>query len=405
MSFLLGIGLANASATLSHSGGKYSLSDMSVSVVSSRSLQLWHDVVLGNLSLDFNYSTSLGLGVNFSADLSFGGDSDMKVDLTYDDLPSPPSQPPSTTLGSDTISMTATSTASWSAKTKCDVAISVPDIISHISDIDIKGDLSSVASGLTLLPELNNFNFDRFANSIKLRHCPSRTSLTFTADTDFLIIPSLSLECWKAGSWLYSLNLNLCSTDFFSRLGINGLSLDDTAIIISNGHRVELSVALTLDSPLKDVGCIKLLGDFGENFFKLQIETPNLNLFGGMTLSGYMGIEYVNSDVLFFIEGNISSCFYRQIADERIGEVKHIDISDLSSKTFGADFSLSVEIPDPEVVFTLQVSRLENAFECHGLNFEGILFGIGSQEFPFPSELAIAGQVQFCVGKDSFAGA
>ncbi|KAF8803291.1 hypothetical protein BYT27DRAFT_7064265, partial [Phlegmacium glaucopus] len=265
LSLLFDIGLASASATLSHRDGKYSLSDMSVSVVSSRRLLLWGSVVLENLSLDFNYPMSPG--VNFSADLSFDGASDLKVDLTYDsdDQSPPPSQPPLQTPGNEPIAMTATGGASWLGKIEYDGSISVPDIIARMSDINIKGDLSSVESGLTLIPGLHNFNFELPPCIIELKYQPSRTSFAFKAKIDFLIVHSLSLECWKeqAKSWKYSLNFNLSSADFFSLVGIRDLpvSLGAAAIIISNavdpsfpinttvgqnGLSVALSVTLTL---------------------------------------------------------------------------------------------------------------------------------------------------------------
>ncbi|KAF8803290.1 hypothetical protein BYT27DRAFT_6741933 [Phlegmacium glaucopus] len=112
-----------------------------------------------------------------------------------------------------------------------------------------------------------------------------------------------------------------------------------------------------------------------------------------MTLSGYMGVKYINSDLQFFMQG----------------DVKHINIPDLSSEPFETDFTLSVEVsdlvPDPEIDLTFQLSTLENAFKCKGLNFNDILFSIGfSVDFPVPSELSACGQVQFCVGEQIFAG-
>lgn len=328
MSPLLEIGLASASAKLSRRYGKYSLDNISVSVVSSKSLRLWDDVVLKNLGLSFKYSES-SHKVKFYGDLSSGGTSDLKVVLAYNDPSPPSSQLPSSSLASipdDTIAITAAGKASWSGEIQYDHTISILEITSRMTSIDIKKVLSS--AGLTLF---RNFNFDLQAVDITLAYGPTDTSLTFSANVNFPVVHSLCLKFQKVHSWLYSLKFSLSSADFFSQLGIHHLSLEDATIIISNGigegsfpdttvgHlglSVALSATLIWGEPLKLLkkiapsdGRLIISGVIGNDFLKLYVKTGELALFDDMTLSGYMGVVYINSDLRFVMLGKTSSSF------------------------------------------------------------------------------------------------
>jgi hypothetical protein len=321
LSFLQDLSIAQASLTMTISNGSFSLSDISLAVVSTSAFKLWDEISLESLSVVLGYSKGSGTNVSMYTMLAFGDESDY---LTFKlDYQPPPSSACSTheILASDDNDNGTHSPrsdgSSWSASTQYDGSLSTFDILSRVSGIDIGAELKALSLSKLRVLDITAKNF-----SATLLRSPSATSFSFEGQINWLIFTDIRFACSKSATWSYSFGLSV-DPDFniFSLIPGVGSAVSDVVsftnvsvavfnhaldlsvfpamnfpvTIQQDGFKVAFAGRLQLTNKLSTLGkCIGLdkasldiLGVVGDNFLELSVHIEDVTLINGkLKLSG-----------------------------------------------------------------------------------------------------------------------
>lgn len=425
VSFILGIGLANAKLTLSSEKDKFKLREVSATVVSTTRLQLWVGLQLRDLRLYFNYSTQHeATSVKFGASLLFPNGADLDFALTY--------KGPKTDTYSDTLTgqpdfLTTEENEDWSATVTYKGPISVKDIITGVSNIDLTN-LSSIE--LSALREVMNTSISDL--QLALTRNKNETSFTFDANVKYRFFDGqVILKCSKSETWLYSVTFDLSVDGFLSSYQTDNLpkiSLTDSTIKLSNkpvtvsplddtssgGLTVTFTGTLSFEKALiglkkvTSADSLIISGSVSTESFNLAASTPNI-FFKDMTLSGNLSFSYSLDSKNFeaAIQGHTFFLPLSQLlVNCLIGKVDNIYLPNISSEKFSTTFSLFVKLPEPELGLEFTLDKLEDVFDVKGLQLKSMLFSAAFQpeDFPIPSSLAIKGAISFHVDNQIFSG-
>ena len=427
LAFLTGIGLSDAKLVLSSSDGGFKLSEMSARVVSSASLELWAAVKLKNLKLYFKYSNvhgnedkSISLGATFSI-----SQTNLDFTIAYDG-PGSKLMASQTPPDTESAAVTVSQSGAWKATATYDGTISVFDIMSGIADVDRGKELTSI--GLSALREVIDFKMSDL--KLTLTRKSNETSFAFAAHVKYLFFDGpVRLMCSYSTSWIYWFVFTLSSADFLSSLGIQGISLTKSSVIVlsnttvrgsplvsavtSSGLNLAFSGRLVFTGSLQGLAKVTgnrsliISGSVSDSAFSLAAAVSQIPVFNGMILTGNLFLSYSTSSkqLVAAVQGTVFYFGrYRKRHNCLTGLVSKISFSQISSEKFSTTFSLFVKLPDPELGFQFTVNKLTNAFGIEGLHFKDILFRAAFQEFPVPSEVAIAGRLWLHVGDQQFFG-
>ncbi|KDR67510.1 hypothetical protein GALMADRAFT_1077822 [Galerina marginata CBS 339.88] len=233
LEFLTGIGLADAKIIFSSSNDGFKLNEVSALVVSSTSLQLWAGLELSGLKLYFHYSNVPGnevKAVTFGATFLIAK-ANLDFTISYNGPGSKSISPQSSPTTEPNDKVAASNSGTWAATTTYTGTISVLNIMSSVSGIDISSELSSI--GLPALRDLMDINLSDL--KLALARASDETSFTFDAHVKYLFFDGpVHLTCSKSTTWEYSFAFGLSSQDFLSSLGIDGISLINSSISLSN---------------------------------------------------------------------------------------------------------------------------------------------------------------------------
>lgn len=329
--FLLGIGLANAKLTLTRSSGKLILAQMSATIVSSTSLQLWDGLQLVNLKLHLDFSnlpdshnfvtfsaSLLAIKANLNFTLSYGGYNELVPAHEFEIMNAQP--PPD--------DITPSNNETWLAAVAYDGTISVVDIMSSVSGIDLDSELASV--GFSALRGVIDFNLSKLV--LTLSRGLEETSFTFNANVKYLFFDGpVHLKCAKSASWRYTFMFGISSVDFLSSFGIDNIALNDSTITLTNELVTSPLVETTTGSlniifrgTLKFMGQLNqlekatdcpeliIMGSVSDSSFILAASTKEITLFDDMTLTGSLFFYFIEGNRKVTIEGDISFSFLLQ---------------------------------------------------------------------------------------------
>ncbi|KDR67525.1 hypothetical protein GALMADRAFT_231959 [Galerina marginata CBS 339.88] len=410
LEFLTGIGLADAKLIFSSSNDGFKLNEVSALVVSSTSLQLWAGLELSGLKLYFHYSNVPGnevKAVTFGATFLIAkANLDFTISYNGPGSKSISSQSSPTTEPDDKVA--ASNSGTWAATTTYTGTISVLNIMSSISGIDISSELSSI--GLPALRDLMDINLSDL--KLALARASDETSFTFDAHVKYLFFDGpVHLTCSKSTTWEYSFAFGLSSEEFLSSLGIDGISLINSSVSLSNapvtgnllvntvsnnGLNLAFTGTLVFTGQLKQLAnvtgnpSLTITGSVSSKSIMLAAAASKIPLFNGMSLTGTLFFSYSTDS--------------KQLTAAIDGTVSDIYFPEVSSEKFTASCSLFVKLPNPEVGFQFALDKLENAFGVKGLHFKDILLRAAFQEFPVPSEVLVAGKLSFRAGNQQFYG-
>lgn len=354
MAFLLGISLHQATLIFDTTGGKFSVSEMSVDVVSSTSLEIWDGLKLDHLSLFFAYSKTQGKEIIFAARLTFGDDDSLDFSIEYNGpqrsaAPSKALAPPSQSLAASVDNQ-----SSWCARASYDGTISVLNILKRVSGIDIRQELTS--AGLSVLRDVVDINVTDL--KIELSRSSSATSFLFDAGTDWLFFSHLRFACSKSQAWSYSFAFTVApNIDLFSKVGLDiGLSFTDMSVVVFNnmldmealpvasrsimlpdptpGVKVLFAGRLNLEHDklkvLQQVICLNSLsicGLIGDGLVSLSAATDAYSLFDGrMQMAGAVVVEYRNNAFKVGIQGTPQFLIFHQRSNALLSSYSQSDI-------------------------------------------------------------------------------
>ncbi|KIL57323.1 hypothetical protein M378DRAFT_395659 [Amanita muscaria Koide BX008] len=221
--------------------------------------------------------------------------------------------------------VTTSKNETWIATATYAETISVLEIMSGVSGIDMGEELSSV--GLSALRQVINISLSNLA--LVLTRKPDETSFTFDAHVKYIFFDGpVHLACSKSTSWTYSFTFGLSSDNFLSSLGIQGISLTNSTISLSNapvtgsllvntvstsGLNVTFAGTLIFTDSLAGLAkvtgnpSLHISGSVSDSAFTLAASTSDISLFNGMNLAGNLFISYSISSkqLVAAIEGNI----------------------------------------------------------------------------------------------------
>jgi len=321
-SFLQDLSISQASLTMTLSKGSFSLSHISVAVVSTSSFKLWDEISLDNLSIVLSYSNGSGTSVSMYTMLSFGNESDyLTFKLDYQPSPSSAGFSNSTQASDDNDNNTfspQSDGSTWSASTQYEGSLSTFDILNRVSGIDIGTEMKTLSiSELQGVLDISATNF----NATLLRS-PSTTSFSFEGQIKWLIFTNLRFACSKSATWTYSFGLGVDpDVDVFSLVpGLGSavshlVSFKDVSVAVFN-HVLDLSVFPAMNFPVtiqqdgvkvafagrlqltdklltlrkcidSDKASLDILGVVGDDFLELSVHIDDVTLFdGNLKLSG-----------------------------------------------------------------------------------------------------------------------
>ncbi|KAG2339388.1 hypothetical protein BDR05DRAFT_967920 [Suillus weaverae] len=414
VSFLADIGLQQASVAMHLSNGKFSLSQLLVSVVSTSSLKLWDEITLEQVSFLFSYTKGMEKMAEFHSMLSFANNTDyLDFSLVY-----------KSTSGQ---SVTNGGGSSLTAKATYSSTISILDILRRVSGIDLGNCFEKLSlSALTSVVDINMSNL-----TATLMHDPATNAFSFDADTDWLCFSHLRFAFSKSQTWSYSLGFSLRpDIDVLRYIPILGpivnskITLTNVALVVFNHildvaalpttfsipanstisqslFNVAFAGRLTLaNSPLKtlakalDVDTIDILGIVGDKYLHLSISVKTIYLWNGeVSLVG--SVVLICSDETEMlpkvgIQGTAVLNFGEQVSKDPITTSLFLFV-DFSTTALGFKFTLD---------------QWKGVFGYDGLNFENVVFDaeFPPEELSIPSEFTVSGTVDLSVKKSKFYG-
>ncbi|KAG1769919.1 hypothetical protein EV702DRAFT_1250043 [Suillus placidus] len=416
VSFLADIGLQQASVAMHLSNGKFSLSQLLVSVVSTSSLKLWDEITLEQVSFLFSYTKGMEKMAEFHSMLSFANNTDyLDFSLVY-----------KSTSGQ---SVTNGGGSSLTAKATYSSTISILDILRHVSGIDLGNYFEKLSlSALISVVDINMSNL-----TATLMHDPATNAFSFDADTDWLCFSHLRFACSKSQTWSYSLGFSLRpDVDVLRYIPILGpivnskITLTNVALVVFN-HILDVAALPTTlsipaastisqssfnvafvgrlalaNSPLKtlakalDVDTIDILGIVGNKFLYLSISVKPIYLWNGdskVSLAGSVVLK-CSGDTEMLPEVGIQGT-----AVLNFGE--HVSKNSITTSLF-----LFVDFSTTALGFKFTLDQWKGVFGYDGLNFENVVFEaeFPPEEFPIPSEFTVSGTVDLSVKESKFYG-
>jgi hypothetical protein len=143
VSFLLLIGLTKFNLSLEYTNNKWRINELSVTAVSATSLQIWDELKLYGLSLEYHYSKYLlKKTATVKALLSFGNAEDLDVGFTYNGpsaAKTPDSQPTP-----QNVEVSDAGNAAWRSEVGYHGKVSLLEALSHVTAVNIKKELENV---------------------------------------------------------------------------------------------------------------------------------------------------------------------------------------------------------------------------------------------------------------------
>lgn len=222
------------------SKGKFSMTELSVSAMSTSSLKLWNEITLQNVCLQFSKSQySKEVRVEFDAMLLFNkeGNDYLGFTLLYG---GPTATSPTTASDVDQATTLVAPTGdkgSWSAHAAYEGRISAVDVFSSISGIDLHHALEE----LNIPAFTDAINIVITALQIKLDHSAESSSFSLDAKTEWLCFSHLRFSCSKATQWTYSFGFDISTgadnssvIPFMDKIN-TVIRLEDMSVAIFNG--------------------------------------------------------------------------------------------------------------------------------------------------------------------------
>ncbi|THU92705.1 hypothetical protein K435DRAFT_862202 [Dendrothele bispora CBS 962.96] len=424
LTFLADLGLQQATLTLGLTSGKFSLNEMSVAVISTSTLKLWEEITLENVSLLFSYSKSAGKHAEFDAILSFKDGADfLNFTLQYDGPSASPSV--STIVHDPKLTTAASDIGSWQAQATYDGTISVLDILSRVSGLDIRQEITSISvSNLRQIADITITNL-----LVSLIRNDTTTAFTFDADTEWLFFSHLRFACSKSSLWSYSFGFDIrTDTDLGSKIAVfrniaSVVSFTDMSIVIFNnvldpkalpqsiripktisqdGANVAFAGKLVLSSTLKglkkvtgsDSETLDILGIVGDEFLSLSVSIQQVSLFHDEMLISGAVVVICSEETEMLPEIGVKGTAVLNFGD-------HVSKDPITTSLF-----LLIDTSTMALGFKFQLDKWEAVFGFNGLNFENVLFAaeFPPEEFPIPSSFTVAGAVNLQVNDSKFDG-
>lgn len=301
------------------------MSELFVTAASSTSFELWEELKLESLSLEFVYRAGQK-DAKIRAWLSFGTEKDLLCKFTYkgpevedlkdvEPIPSPPLD----------VTAATSNSASWSVTVTYSDKVSILKALSAITNVDIGKELDGVE-----LQDLRKVIDIELSNSaVFLSRAEKETSFAFSADITSDLFSHVDLQCYRSSLWTYFFGFSFNCTNFFETLGIEHLTLTNTTVAVTNNPspiipwvgtvarngnlKVQFAATLTFEGNLADLktiakqDCINIVGSIGNKSFSIWVTTDDFPLFEGITLSGQLGVEYFESKLDVGLKGKSTS--------------------------------------------------------------------------------------------------
>ena len=291
------------------------MNELSVTAVSSTYLQIWKELKLYRLSLEFHYSKYLQeKTATVKALLSFGTEEDLDVGFTYNGpsttkIPNPQPAPQNIEVSDD-------GGATWRAA-GYHGTVSLLNALSRVTAVNIRKELDNV--GLKELADV--MDIDLSDSKITLARSEYETAFDFssviTTNTGYFS-GNVVLKCCRSSSWMYAFTLEFNSENFFKNLKIDNIVLEDTFVKFTNGTSnqevlvsttagnqsasIEFSGKLVKNKFTKTLNSfvpiesVELIGSITSDSFSIWAEVDDLSLFdGSLILSGQVGAMFATS--------------------------------------------------------------------------------------------------------------
>ena len=294
--FLTGIGLAEAKLSLSWSNDGLRLSELSGTIVSNSSLQLWAGLQLYGLELHFQYANLPGgkdTSITFSATLLIA-QAVLNFVISYHGsssgtIASQPAQDADHTV-------TTANDEVWTATSIYAGKISILDIMSSISAINMDVELSSIE--LSALCEVINITLSNL--TLNLSYKRNNLAFSFDAHVKYLFFDGpVSLQCSKSTSWIYTFTFGISSERFLSNFGIELITLTDSFIALSNAPATDSSLVDTVSNGLNIIFSGTLVFTDSLKVLEKVTGVPNLWISGSVSNSGFTLAASVSEISLF----------------------------------------------------------------------------------------------------------
>jgi hypothetical protein len=175
------------------------MTEITIAASSTSNLQLWQELSLEQITLLVSHSKYHGNKVEFDAILTLSKNLDfLTFTLTYD---GPSAMTSNSLASSSTVTSTQSSpSAVWSAMTTYNGRLSVLDVLSNMSGIQLHDILNSVD-----LPAIHDaLDIVITKLQVALSHSSTESSFSFYADLDWLCFSHIRFALSKSSVWAYS---------------------------------------------------------------------------------------------------------------------------------------------------------------------------------------------------------
>ncbi|KAF8643546.1 hypothetical protein AX16_008934 [Volvariella volvacea WC 439] len=423
LTFFLGLGIQSATLVLDLVNGKFSVSEVSVGIISTSSLKLWDELTLNRISLLFSYSKTSGNKVLFDTMLEIGdGSNYLNFSLLYDGPPT--SVSPSVSPSDPGTAITVPPGSSWTATATYDGTISVVDALSRVSGIDIREKFTSLS--LSQLCNVIDINISNLSASLIKN--PNTMAFTFIANTDWLFFSNIRFACSRTTKWSYSLGFGLQSSDQLSTTFpvlkpiFDVVSFSDVTIVVFTDVLDPGALPPKLNIPQRfthDGINVAFAGQLAINGTKLGLFGKLLD-YASLDILGVIGDEYLSLSVslksvtLFNGDMSLAGAFV-MICSQDTNMMPKIGIQGTAVFDFGEHVSKSpvttslllfVDTSTTALGFTFKLDKWESVFGFDGLSFENVVFSaeFPPEEFPVPSAFTVAGTIKLTVNDAYFGG-